>query len=170
MQSLLTSEEYNPYYGVFIDQAESPNIIEGLQLGKQGFIEFVQSIPEEKLSYSYAEGKWTVAEVLQHLIDAERVFSYRALRFARKDKTALMGFDHDMYVPNSNANTYRKDEIIEDYQAVRNSSISLFKSFTDDMLLQIGEASGSPMSTRATGYILSGHQKHHLNVIKERYL
>ena len=170
MQSLLTSDEYNPYYGVFIDQAESPDIVEGLQLGKQHFIEFVKAIPEEKLSYRYAEEKWTIAEVLQHLIDAERVFSYRALRFARKDKTALTGFDHDMYVPNSNANNYSKQEIMRDYETVRNSSISLFRSFTDDMLTQIGEASGSPMSTRAIAYILSGHQKHHLGVIKKRYL
>ncbi|WP_298540509.1 DinB family protein [uncultured Aquimarina sp.] len=170
MQSLLTSGEYNPYYGVFIDQAENANIVTGLQQSKQKFIDFVNAISDEKLTYAYAEGKWTVAEVLQHIIDTERIFSYRALRFARNDKSPLIGFDQDEYVPNSNANNYSKKEFIEDFEAARNNSIGLFKSFTQNMLTEIGEASGSPMSARAAGYILSGHQKHHLNVIKDRYL
>ncbi|MDH7445771.1 DinB family protein [Aquimarina sp. 2201CG14-23] len=170
MQSYLTPEEYNPYYGTFIDKAEAPNIIDGLQQSKQGFLDFVNTIPDEKLTYAYAEGKWTIAEVLQHIIDTERVFAYRALRFARNDKSPLMGFDQDEYVPNSNANNYTKKELLDDFKAVRNSSITLFKSFTDDMLIKIGEASGSPMSVRASGYILSGHQRHHVEVIEERYL
>jgi len=170
MQSLLTPEEYNPYYGVYIDKAESKNIVEGLQLGKQYFNDFVSTTPAEKLTYAYEANKWTVAEVLQHIIDTERIFSYRALCFARKDKNALMGFDQDAYAPNSNANNYNKQQLIEDFDAVRNSTITLFKGFTDDMLKEIGEASGSPMSARAAGYMLSGHQKHHLEVIKEKYL
>jgi len=170
MQSLLNSEEYNPYYGQYLDKAESTNILEGLALGKQGFIDFVEQIPDNKLTFAYGEGKWTVAEVLQHVIDTERIFAYRALRFARKDKNSLLGFEQDDYVPNSNANQYRKEQFIEDFEAVRNSTITLFKGFTDEMLLQIGEASGSPMSTRAVGYMLSGHQKHHLDVIKNVYL
>ncbi|WP_299252193.1 DinB family protein [uncultured Aquimarina sp.] len=170
MQSLLTSGEYDPYYGVYIDKAANANVVKGLQQSKQKFIDFVNAISEEKFTYAYAEGKWTIAEVFQHIIDTERIFSYRALRFARNDKSPLMGFDQDEYVPYSNANNYSKQEFIEDFEAVRNNSIALFKSFTEDMLSQIGEASGSPMSTRAAGYILSGHQKHHLDVIKERYL
>ncbi|WP_298316075.1 DinB family protein [uncultured Aquimarina sp.] len=170
MQSLLTSGEYNPYYGVFIDQAENANILTGLQQSKQKFIDFVNTIFDEKLTYAYAEGKWTIAEVLQHIIDTERIFSYRALRFARNDKSPLIGFDQDEYVPNSNANNYSRQELIEDFEAARNNSIGLFKSFTQNMLTEIGEASGSPMSVRAIGYVLSGHQKHHLHVIKDRYL
>lgn len=170
MQSLLTSGEYNPYYGVFIDQAENANILTGLQQSKQKFIDFVNTISDEKLTYAYAEGKWTIAEVLQHIIDTERIFSYRALRFARNDKSPLIGFDQDEYVPNSNANNYSRHELIEDFEAARNNSIALFKSFTQNMLTEIGEASGSPMSVRAIGYVLSGHQKHHLHVIKDRYL
>jgi len=170
MQSLLTLGEYNPYYGVFIDQAENANILTGLQQSKQKFIDFVNTISDEKLTYAYAEGKWTIAEVLQHIIDTERIFSYRALRFARNDKSPLIGFDQDEYVPNSNANNYSRQELIEDFEAARNNSIGLFKSFTQNMLTEIGEASGSPMSVRAIGYVLSGHQKHHLHVIKDRYL
>ncbi|WP_299896146.1 DinB family protein [uncultured Aquimarina sp.] len=170
MQKLLTPEEYNPYYGIFIDKALKEDIVEGLQEGITQFVDFVKVIPEEKMKYAYDHGKWTIAEVLQHIIDTERIFSYRALRFARKDNSPLIGFDQDDYVPNSNANNTGKQEFIEDFKAVRNSSISLYKGFTSEMLTWIGEASGSPMSARAAGYILSGHQTHHLEVIKERYL
>ncbi|MEW7291895.1 DinB family protein [Aquimarina sp. 2304DJ70-9] len=170
MLSLLKEGEFNPYYGIYISKAEHSDIVEGLQSSKKEFVDFVNSIPTEKLTYAYADGKWTINEVLQHLIDTERIFAYRALRFARNDKTPILGFEQDDYVPNSNANSYRKEEIIADFEAVRSSSITLFKSFTDEMLHRIGEASGSPMSTRAVGYILAGHQKHHFNVIQERYL
>ncbi len=170
MLSQLKEEEFNPYYGTYISKAEHSNIVEGLEKSQQEFVDFVTSIPDEKLTYAYADGKWAIAEVLQHLIDTERIFSYRALRFARNDKTPIMGFDQDDFVPYSNANNYSKTDLITDFTAVRNNSISLFRSFTDEMLLRIGEASGSPMSTRAAGYILSGHQKHHFEVINERYL
>ncbi|MHA7059123.1 DinB family protein [Aquimarina sp. M1] len=170
MQSLLTTDEYNSYYGVYIDKAVNVNIPEGLTMSKQQFMDFVNTIPEDKFTYAYANGKWTIAEVIQHIIDTERIFAYRALCFARKDKSSLVGFDQDAYVPNSNANYFSKQELLENFEAVRNSSITLFKSFTEEMLLQIGEASGSPMSTRAVGFILSGHQKHHLDIIKARYL
>lgn len=170
MLSQLKEGEFNPYYGVYISKAEYPNIVKGLQSSQKEFVDFVQSIPEEKLTHAYAEDKWSIAEVLQHIIDAERIFAYRALCFARNDKTSIMGFEQDDYVPYSNANNYSKEDLITDFQSARNNSISLFKSFTDEMLTRIGEASGSPMSSRAAGYILVGHQKHHFEVIKERYL
>ncbi|GAA4278864.1 DinB family protein [Aquimarina mytili] len=170
MLSQVKEEEFNSYYSTYISKAEHADIAEGLGVERKEFVTFVESIPEEKWSYAYAENKWTIAEVLQHIIDTERIFAYRALRFARQDKTPLAGFEQDDYVPNSNANQYSKHELISDFIGARNNSIALFKSFTDDMLLHIGEASGSPMSARAAGYILQGHQKHHLQVIKERYL
>ncbi|WP_074406422.1 DinB family protein [Aquimarina megaterium] len=170
MVSQLKEGEFNPYYETYIAKAESPDIVKGLESGQKEFVDFVQSIPEEKLTHAYAEDKWTVAEVLQHVIDGERIFAYRALRFARNDKTPIMGFEQDDYVPYSNANNYSKEELISDFQSARTNSISLFKSFTGEMLTRIGEASGSPMSSRAAGYILIGHQKHHFEVIKERYL
>ncbi len=170
MLSHLKAGEFNPYYSTYISKAEYPNIVQGLEKSQKEFVDFVNSIPDEKFTYAYAEGKWTIAEVLLHLIDAERIFAYRALCFARNDSTPLAGFDQDAYVPNSNANNYSKKDVIMDYEAVRRSSISLFKGFTDEMLLRVGEASGSLMSARAAGYILAGHQKHHFEVIKERYL
>ncbi|KZS42153.1 damage-inducible protein DinB [Aquimarina aggregata] len=170
MLSQVKEGEYNPYYGTYISKASHADIVEGLQSGKKEFTDFVNAIPLEKWSYAYADGKWSVAEVLQHLIDTERIFSYRALRFARNDKTPIVGFDQDNYVPYSNANNYSKEDILSDFEAMRNSSIALFRSFTDEMLGMIGEASGSPMSARAAGYILLGHQVHHFEVIEERYL
>ncbi|WP_062058489.1 DinB family protein [Aquimarina longa] len=170
MLSQLKKEEYNPYFATYISKASHTNIIEGLKNSRQEFVDFVESIPEEKFLYAYAESKWTIAEVIQHIIDTERIFSYRALRFARNDKTPIMGFEQDNYVPYSNANEYSKEELITDFESVRNSSISLFKGFTEDMLTRIGEASNSPMSARAAGYIMVGHQKHHFEVINDRYL
>ena len=170
MLSQLIETEFNSYYAIYIAKADFEDILDGLRYGKEDFVSFVNAIPEEKWRYAYADNKWTVVEVLQHLIDTERIFAYRALRFARNDKTPIIGFEQDDYVPNSNANQYCKEEVISDFIALRNCTISLFEGFTNEMLLRIGEASGSPMSARAVGYILAGHQKHHFEVLKERYL
>lgn len=170
MKENLTKEEYNPYYEGYISKASHSNIIEGLQMDKDVFIHFIETLPNDKWTYAYAEGKWTIAEVLQHIIDTERIFSYRAFCFARNDKTPLAGFEQDEYVPSSGANNYTKAEMLSDFLAVRHSTISLFSTFNDKMLQRIGIASGSPMSARAAGYILSGHQNHHVGIIEERYL
>ena len=134
------------------------------------FHELINSIPEGKFGFAYAEGKWTLAELLMHIIDAERVFQYRALRFARNDKTPLAGFDQDDYIPECNAGGRSKKDLLEEYAAVRESTIKLFQSFDDEMLKRVGNASGSDMSARAMGFIICGHQAHHLKIIKERYL
>ncbi len=170
MSIQLEQGEYNTYYSTYTSKAEYVNVVEGLQIGKKEFVDFVNTIPKEKMEYRYAEEKWTIAEVLQHVIDTERIFAYRALRFARNDKTAILGFEQNDYVPNSNANNRSVEELVNDFKITRDNSISLFNSFTEEMLTRIGEASGSPMSTRAVGYILAGHQIHHVNIIKERYL
>ena len=128
------------------------------------------SIPNHKLEYRYAEGKWTVKELLQHLIDSERIFTYRALRFAREDSTNIPGYEHDDYIIPSRANKRTIDSLLQEYKALRASSIKLFESFDEDMLLQIGSANSSNVSVRAMGYIMIGHETHHCNVIKERYL
>lgn len=165
----LPVSEYNPYYHTYILALGDINLMDGFEDGKNNFISFIEELPEEKLNYSYAEGKWTLAEVLMHIIDAERVFQYRALRFARNDNTPLAGFDQDIYVPQSNASKKMKKEILDEYLTVRNSTISLFKSFDDAVLKRIGMASDSKMSTRAMGFIICGHQAHHLKIIRERY-
>ena len=107
--------------------------------------------------------------MVQHVIDTERVFCYRALCFARNDITALPGFDQDLFVANDNANTRNWEDLLAEMRVVRQSTILLFNSFTDEALLRIGSGSGKNMSVRAIGFLCSGHQIHHLNVLKERY-
>ena len=145
-------------------------LIEELKRGKSAFLSLFEEIPEEKLNYAYAEGKWSLAEVLIHMIDTERIFQYRALCIARNDKTLLPGFDQDAYVPYSNAANRSINSLIAEYTAVRDSTISLFNSFDDEAIKRVGTASGSKMSVRALGFIISGHQAHHVQILRERYL
>ena len=166
----LKPEEFNSYYAPYINLVESKDIIVSLEKSLEETLSFFNSIPEGKWLFSYAEGKWSINEVIQHLLDTERVFSYRALCFSRKDTIELPGFDQDEYLINSNANSRSKESIIEEYLSVRKATITLFKSFSEEMLLQIGVASNSTLSVRAAGYIIIGHEKHHCNVINDNYL
>ena len=162
--------EYHPYYGNYIQLSKDAPLVESLKDSMQVFQNFVSNIPESQLGFSYAPGKWTIAELLMHLLDAERLFQHRAFRFARNDKTALPGFEQDDYVPESMAGQRSKENIIQEYASIRQSTIQLFDSFSDEMLQRIGTASGSPMSVRALGHVIVGHQVHHLNILRERYL
>ena len=166
----LNSSEYHSYYQPYITAIGDVAIIDALRDGMAFISSFIDKIPEGKLGYSYAEGKWSIAEILVHLMDAERVFQYRALRFARNDRTELQGFDQDIYVPESAANTRSKKSIVEEYLAIRKSSLALFASFGEEELRRIGKANGTPMSVRALGSVICGHQAHHFRIIEERYL
>lgn len=168
--TMLPINEYNAYYCNYINLVSHASLQIGLEDNFNKTLEFYESIPESELTYRYAEGKWTIKDIIQHLLDTERVFTYRALCFARKEPVALPGFDQDNYLANSNANERGKEGLINEYKAVRRASVALFAGFTDDMLKQLGIASGSPMSTRAAGFIIIGHETHHCNIIKERYL
>ncbi|NER13784.1 DUF664 domain-containing protein [Leptobacterium flavescens] len=166
----LKADEYHPYYSPYMEILGDAELMEALSSSATELEELIIDLPREKMSYSYAEGKWTVAEILLHLIDAERVFQYRALRFARKDMTDLPGFEQDDYVKYSNAEKRTKKDILEEFKAVRSSSLNLFGSFSEDTLLQKGTANQSYMSVRALGFVLSGHVRHHMKIIRERYL
>ncbi|MEX0312620.1 MAG: DinB family protein [Allomuricauda sp.] len=166
----LSASEYNPFYHNYILSVGNENLLTEMEKGRDEFIACLEGIPDEKLSYAYAEGKWTLAELIVHVIDAERVFQYRALRFSRNDKTPLAGFDQDIYVPQSNAGNRSKQELLQEYTTVRESTLSLFRSLDEEALQRIGIASGSEMSTRAMGFVICGHQAHHLKIVRERYL
>lgn len=166
----LTIHEYNPFYQTYINKAQNVELKQGLRESFAYVFEFLNAIPEHKLEFRYAENKWTIKEVIQHVIDAERIFSYRALRIARQDQTPLPGFEENNYVPASFANNRSRAELLADYKAVRQATLSLFDSFSNDMLLQMGTASNSPISVRALGFITIGHENHHCQIIKERYL
>ena len=166
----LKKDEYNSYYQSYIDKSGDLDLIDGLRVNLEAFMSFYNSIPDEKLPYRYADGKWTIKEIIQHLIDSERIFAYRALRIARHDQMDLPGFDQDACVPYSNANDRSISLLKEEYEILRRSTILLFESLSNDDLLRLGKASGSPVTPRAIGFIIIGHENHHRHIIEERYL
>ena len=170
--SQLDENEYGAYYKQYIDAVtgNQKGIIENLRNTLTVTLATLSKLPENKQEYRYADGKWTIKELIQHLIDTERVFAYRALRFARNDATELSGFEQDDYIEVFDANTRDFDELLEELELTRKSTILLFKSFGEKELIRIGIASGSDMSVRALGYVISGHLVHHFNIMKERYL
>jgi len=164
-------DEYAPYqesYIKLVDDAYS--LTEELEISVHNLIHFVREIPMDKYEYRYTEGKWTIKEILQHIIDSERVFAYRALRFSRGDGTALPGFDENMYGNNSHAESRSINDLLTEMSAVRHANIMMFKSFSEEALLRKGIASGYTISVRAFGFLLIGHQNHHIKIFKERYL
>ena len=166
----LNPNEYNSYYKTYIDSATNLNIVEGLKQNLDSVVAFYSAIPHDKHDFAYAEGKWTIKAILLHIIDTERIFTYRALRIARLDKTPLMGYEQDDYAVTAKAGSRTLMNILEEYKAVRHAPIALYNSFDSVSLAQIGEASGFPISVRAIGYILTGHENHHNQIIVERYL
>lgn len=166
----INDNEFHQYYKSYIDLAPSIDILQSLEDSSNTVQSILKEITEEKWNFKYAPDKWTIKELFLHIIDTERVMAYRALRIARKDMTDLMGFDHDSYVPVSNANQRSPESLITEYKAVRASSISLFASFDKETLQTIGNASDRKFSVRSLGYIISGHETHHFNIVNERYL
>lgn len=164
------ANEYAPYYKGYVDRVPEGDILRILNLQKIGFSEFLYSIPDEKWTYRYAPGKFSIAEVLSHIIDAERIFSYRALRFARNDMTGLPGFDQDDYAPMSGANHRTKSSIETEYLTVRSASIELFRTFDEAAWDRVGTANNYQMSVRALPFVIVGHELHHLDFIRKRYL
>ncbi len=166
----LNSSEHNSYYRQYIDLVEDIPLLSALKLSKSRTQSFFQNIPKQKLEYRYAENKWTPKDILQHIIDTERVFGYRALYFSRDQSADLRGFDENQFAANTHANTRTIDDLLNEYLVVRNATVSLFKSFDDNQLKSIGMANNSKMSVRAAGFIICGHEMHHCNIINERYL
>lgn len=166
----LPVNEYSRFNATYIDALENVELLEELEISLHDFIKFVQNIPMDKFDFRYSEGKWTIKDIIQHIIDAERVFGYRALRISRNDQTPLPGFEENDYVENTNANGRSIQALLTEFSAVRHSNLLLFKSFSEEQLTRIGTASNHPVSVRALGFLMIGHQKHHQKVFQERYL
>ncbi len=158
------------FYYNYINEVAEDDLLEAFKVESPAFIQFMESIPPEKYDYRYAAGKWTVKEVLQHIIDAERIFGYRALRFARKDPTFLPGFDENSYADNAKADKRDWKNLLEEFKAVRKSSEFLFGSFDDEQLDAVGTANNNSNYVLGIGFIVVGHSVHHRNVLRERYL
>lgn len=169
---MIPKNEYAPYFEHYMQlvSKDDTSIIEYLVASQKEFESLLRNLPKEKHEFAYLEGKWTMKELIQHIIDTERVFCHRALCFARNDKTSLPGFDQDVFVVYANSNDRNYYDLLDEMAIVRKGSILLFKSFSEEALLRIGVGSGNEMSLRALGYLFSGHQIHHLNIVKERYL
>jgi hypothetical protein len=167
----LQQTEYNEYFGKYIGKvSENTELITGFENDKKMVIDFFTGVPKDKLEYRYEAKKWSIKEVLQHIIDTERIFMYRLLRIARKDTTALAGFDQDIYIDPSQANNKTLETLIHEFTITRMYSLNLINSISDENLQNIGTASDSTVSARACAFILLGHSIWHIDIIKERYL
>ena len=166
----LPVNEYSNFNATYIKAAANVELIEELEICLHEFIRFVQNIPMDKFDYRYAEGKWTIKDIIQHVIDTERIFAYRALRISRNDTTPLPGFEENDYVENTKANKRGIQDLLAEFSAVRYATLFLFKSFSEEQLKRMGTAPGTAISVRAIGFIIIGHQKHHQNIFQERYL
>lgn len=162
--------EYPPYSEKYISLVKTENIFKELKDQIWQVQTVISNIPEEKEEYAYASGKWTIKEVFGHMIDAERVFGYRALCFSRKDKTPLPGFDENLYVENSNFKEQSLHDLAREFAVLRESNISMIKHFNEEKLNQLGNANGNDVSVRSIVFMIVGHVSHHLNVIQKKYL
>lgn len=167
-EQLLTGD-YPEYYQTYINQLPQLELLTLLRSQREEMVNFLTNLDPVDLMWSYEPGKWTVAQVLQHMFDTERIFQYRALRIARKDKTPLAGFDQDEYVPASGANDRNLEDLIKEYTAIRESGVCMFESFTKEMYKEKGISSGGELSAAAAGFIIAGHEKHHLALFKNKY-
>jgi len=163
-----SAEEAAPYYFTYI-ALTGADALATLEAQAASTQRLIAATSEEQGAHRYAEGKWSVKEVLGHMSDAERVFTYRALRFARADETALPGFDENRYVPMAGSEARTLADLGVELAAVRAASLALFRSFDEAALLRIGTASGYPMSVRAAAHVVAGHEAHHIAILRERY-
>lgn len=158
------------YMAGYISQAEGNDLVQSLRNRLEETSSVYRSIMPEMEEYRYDTGKWSIKEVLGHIVDTERIFTYRALTFARKDNSRLPGYDQDAYVPYSNAANRKLADILKEYEAVRMSTIYLFESFNPEMLDSNGIANNLNVTPRVLGWMAAGHDAHHYKVLKEKYL
>lgn len=157
------------YYERYINLVPQNNLLDALQFSYQQLAGLNLEMYHRIGLKVYQENKWTISDIFQHLLDTERIMAYRALRFARQDKTELPGYEDNDYAQSAKASTRSLEEILHELALVKQANIALFKSFDEEMLLRTGVANGNELSVLALGFLLPGHQIHHLNVITERY-
>lgn len=162
--------EFDPYYNAYISLVEGDDVLSVMDAQPSQLRSIFAEIPEEKGTFAYDTGKWTIKETLSHLIDGERMFAYRILRISRGDTTPIEGFEQDGYIENSNANNRSFAEILDEFDLQRRSNLLLLNNLSDENSRRMGTASGLPISARALTYIMAGHVIHHVNILNERYL
>lgn len=162
--------EYDPYYEGYVALVANDDIFDTLDAQPKNLQDLLTAIPDEKGEYRYAEGKWSVKELVGHLIDGERMFAYRVFRISRGDQTPIEGFEQDGYIENAFSNGRSFADLVEEFSLLRRANMIFFNNLTDDGWDRVGTANNVSVSVRALAYIMAGHIDHHLNILKERYL
>ncbi len=162
--------EYAPFYGTYVRLVPEANLMTALEGQLDELLPLLEAVPEARGGHRYAEGKWSLREVVGHLSDAERVFAYRALRFSRADATDLPGFDEDHFVAHSGYDRRSLEDLREEFRHLRLANLGMFRGMDPEMTLRVGTANGHPISVRALACAMVGHARHHAGVIRERYL
>jgi len=174
MSNLLTKkpgvDEHAPYYAKYVDAVPSGNVVETLRGQIEGTLKALRCVSEDGSLRRYAEGKWSLREVVGHVTDAERIFAYRALRFARADAAPLAGFEQDDYVVTGRFDARDWRKLLEELEAVRRSTVLLFEGMDEQAWDRRGVASGNPVSVRALAWIIAGHEAHHMRIVQHNYL
>ena len=161
--------EYDPYYQKYVSLVPEEDIIPALESQIDELSGLFEDVPEEKGTFAYADGKWTVKEVLSHLIDGERMFAYRVFRIARGDRTPIEGFEQDGYIENSHANRRPIAELIEEFTLLREANLIFFQNLEDDDWKRVGIANNVEISVRSLAWIMAGHIRHHTTILQDRY-
>lgn len=162
--------EYAEYYETYVSLVEETDIVSALRNQLAELENIFAAVAEEKGDYAYAEGKWSIKELIGHLIDGERIFSYRAFRFSRADQAALAGFEQDDYIAYGNFNNRPLADLIEEFSLLRKANNIFFKNLSAEAWSRTGTASDAEVSVRALAYIMVGHVRHHAGILKTRYL
>lgn len=164
------ASEYATYYGRYISLVGGHDVVAALEEQPRETLALLSTLSDEQGDYRYAPGKWTIKEMLGHVIDVERVFAYRALRFARNDQTPLASFEQDDYVRAGGFGDCRLADLIEEFVCVRRSSVMLFGKLSPEAWMRRGVASDNPVTVRAIAYIIAGHELHHRRILLDKYL
>jgi hypothetical protein len=166
------SDEFDPYYDGYISQIkDGEDLLAMMERQPEELRSMFAQFPEERGAYAYADGKWTIKELLSHINDGERMFAYRLLRVSRGDQTPIEGFDQESgYIENSNANAQPFAELLDEFELQRRANIIQLRNLSDEAAARMGTANNVPVSARAIAYVMAGHVRHHQNILKERYL
>lgn len=166
----MSQTNFNEYFKHYIDLVNSSQPIKALESSGSDFLQLLNNVDDEKGLYQYEDDKWSIKEVVAHVIDAERVFAYRAMSFARNDKNNLAGFDDLLYAAYSGANNRTMASLLDEFRVLRQASVAMFTSFDDDMWARSGTANDIEIDVKSLAYLTAGHCTHHGNILKERYL
>ncbi|HUR83158.1 MAG TPA: DinB family protein [Thermoanaerobaculia bacterium] len=164
-----TPSDYAPPHAGYVDLVDEEDILDAMEQQSSSTQKLLASLDETRAAHRYAEGKWSVKEVIGHMVDAERIISYRALCVARGDTQPLPGFDEASYAANAAFDSWKLGDLAEEYALVRRSNIVFFKNLQDDAWDRRGTANGYPVSVRGLAYVIVGHERHHLGVLRSRY-